>query len=325
MKDTKRQSIGMGKDSSRNDAANRVTWVGFFVNLVLTGLKMVAGVIGHSGAMIADAVHSLSDFATDIVVLMSFRLVGKPPDKCHDYGHGKYETLATAVIGIALLLVAGGIFWSGAEKVIDILNGNPIEPPQLIALCAAVVSIVVKEWLYRFTVKVGKRIESSAVIANAWHHRSDAFSSIATMLGIGGAMFLGGKWCLLDPLAAVAVSFFIGKVALEITRGSLKELTEVSLDDATETEILELVSRTPGAETPHDLRTRRLGCDVAIELHVCVDAEMRVLEAHSIASRIEDDIRKRFGASAFVIVHIEPLSDETGDSNEKRESLWNSN
>jgi len=316
MSDSFDKSVRMGKINSRTSAANRVTWVGFFANLLLTALKLASGLIGHSGAMIADAVHSLSDFATDIVVLVSFKLVGKPPDKCHDYGHGKYETLATAVIGGALLLVGGGIFWGGAVKILASINGEHVQAPGLIALLAAALSIIVKEGLYRYTVRVGKSIASPAVIANAWHHRSDAFSSIATMLGIGGAIFLGEKWHILDPMAAVVVSFFIIKVALQIAWGSIKELTEESLDEATETDILEMVSGIAGALCPHNLRTRRLGSDVAIELHVCVDADMRVLEAHAIASRIEEEIRTRFGESAFVIVHVEPFLEETEDMGE---------
>ena len=182
----------MASTEERTSAATRVTWVGFFVNLVLTSAKLAAGIIGHSGAMIADAVHSFSDFATDIVVLASFRVVGKPADKDHDYGHGKYETLATAIIGVALLLVGAGIFWGGAAKIwASVVKGRHMAAPGYIALVAAVVSIVVKEWLYRYTVKVGRRINSQAVIANAWHHRSDAFSSIGTMLGIGGAILMG--------------------------------------------------------------------------------------------------------------------------------------
>lgn len=297
----------MAKMKTRTSLANRVTWVAFFVNLVLTTLKMTAGIIGHSGAMIADAVHSLSDFATDIVVLVSFRLVGKPIDESHDYGHGKYETLATAIIGGALLLVGAGIFWGGAVKIWAGVKGEHMVAPGYIALVAAIVSIVVKEWMYRYTASVGRRIDSQAVIANAWHHRSDAFSSIGTMLGIGGAILLGEKWRILDPLAAVAVSYFIIKVGLEILSGSVRELTEESLNEALKTEIVDLASSIPGVVDPHSLRTRRLGGYVAVDLHVRVAADMHVSDAHAIASKIEDCIRARFGQSAFVSIHVEPL------------------
>lgn len=290
----------------RITAANRVTWVGFFVNLVLTTLKLFAGVVGHSGAMIADAIHSLSDFATDIVVLVGFKFVGKPADKGHDYGHGKYETLATAVIGVALLFVGAGIFWGGAVKIWLSLKGEHLAAPGGIAFAAAVVSIIVKEWLYRYTVITGKRINSPAVIANAWHHRSDAFSSVGTMLGIGGAIVLGDTWHILDPIAAVVVSVFIVKVAIEISSGSIRELVEESLADEVKNEILVIASTFPGVTHPHNLRTRRIGTNIAVELHIRVGGDMRVDDAHAIASGIESAIRKRFGQTAFISIHIEP-------------------
>ena len=298
----------MAEINDRTASANRVTWVGFFVNLLLTAAKLAAGIVGHSGAMIADAVHSLSDFATDIVVLASFRVVGKPADKGHDYGHGKYETLATAIIGAALLLVGAGIFWGGATKIWNVIvRGQSLAAPGYVALGAAVVSIVVKEWLYRYTVRIGKRIDSPAVIANAWHHRSDAFSSIGTMLGIGGAILLGAKWHILDPLAAVVVSFFIIKVAFEISSGSVRELVEESLDDDAEAEIIGIVAGISGVGDPHKLRTRRIGHDVAVDLHVRVDPDLRVAAAHVLATEVETRIRARFGPSTIISIHVEPL------------------
>jgi cation diffusion facilitator family transporter len=280
------------------------------VNLALTILKLAAGIAGHSGAMIADAVHSLSDFATDIVVLASFRLVGKPVDKSHDYGHGKFETLATALIGASLLLVGAGILWGGSVKIWASIHGEHMASPGYVALVAAVVSIIVKEGLYRYTMRVGKRIGSPAVIANAWHHRSDAFSSIGAFLGIGGAIVLGEKWHILDPLAALVVSVFIVKVAVEIASGSIRELTEESLDESVKGEIMQIASGVPGVVDPHNLRTRRIGSDIAVDLHVRVDEAMSVAAAHGIASKIEADLRARFGQSAFVSIHVEPLFKE---------------
>lgn len=294
--------------NERASAANRVTWVGFCLNLVLTAFKLLAGVIGHSGAMVADAMHSLSDFATDIVVLVGFRFVGKPADKGHDYGHGKYETLATAVIGAALLLVGASIFWGGAVKIWHSFKGEHLEAPGGIALVAALVSILTKEWLYRYTVITGKRINSQAVVANAWHHRSDAFSSVGTMLGIGGAIVLGEKWHILDPVAAVVVSLFIIKVAIDISSGSIRELAEESLADEVEDEIFRIASGFQGVTHPHNLRTRRIGSDIAVDLHIRVACDMRVDNAHEIASEIESAIRKRFGQATFVSIHIEPAT-----------------
>lgn len=292
--------------NERVSAANRVTWVGLYFNLVLTAFKFFAGVVGHSGAMIADAVHSLSDFATDIVVLVGFRFVGQPPDKGHDYGHGKYETLATAVIGAALLLVGVSIFRGGAVKIGQSLIGQHLKAPGGIAFVAAVLSILVKEGLYRYTVITGRRINSQALIANAWHHRSDALSSIGTMLGIGGAIALGEKWHILDPIAAVVVSLFVIKVAIEILSGSLKELMEGSLTDEVENEILQIASAFPGVTQPHNLRTRRIGAAIAVDLHIRVPCDMRVDDAHQITAEIESAIRKRFGHSTFVSIHVEP-------------------
>lgn len=292
--------------TSRSRQANRVTWVGFGTNLVLTAFKLAAGVVGHSAAMIADAVHSLSDFATDIVVLVSFRIIGKPADQSHKYGHGKFETLATALIGLSLLAVGAGILYSGARRIWGDLHGASDSPPGWIALVAAVLSVVSKEWLYRYTVRVGKGIASPAVIANAWHHRSDAFSSIGTTLGIGGAILLGPRWRLLDPLAAVIVSFFILKIAVELTWSSLRELTESSLDRGLEDEILALVRGVPGAQNPHDLRTRRIGATVAIDLHLNVQSDLTVKGGHAIADRVEDVLRERFGPDAYIGIHIEP-------------------
>jgi cation diffusion facilitator family transporter len=290
----------------RADKAGRVTWVGFFLNLLLVAFKLSAGILGHSAAMIADAVHSLSDFATDIVVLVSFRVIRKPVDKGHDYGHGKFETLATAIIGIVLLFVGAGILWSGAHRIYDSLTGTVLRRPGTIALVAAVLSIVSKEWLYRYTAKVGREIDSQAVIANAWHHRSDAFSSIGTTLGIGGAILFGDRWHVLDPVAAVVVSFFIIKVAVSISAGSIRDLTEGSLDDELEEEILAMVGNVEGVAESHGLRTRRVGNTVAIELHILVDKNLTVLEGHNIASKVETAVRDRFGQEAFVSVHVEP-------------------
>ena len=200
--------------SSREKGIYKVTIVGSIVNFLLLVFKFFAGIVGHSAAMLADAVHSLSDFITDIVVIVFVRIAGKPEDKGHDYGHGKYETLATAIIGLLLLCVGFGIFWNGASSIYTFLRGGQLESPGVVALVAALVSIVSKEILYQYTVIQGKKLNSQAVIANAWHHRSDALSSIGTAIGIGGAILLGDHWRVLDPVAAVGVSMD-GKITLE--------------------------------------------------------------------------------------------------------------
>jgi cation diffusion facilitator family transporter len=289
--------------------ANRVTLAGSAINFILTSFKLFAGIYGRSTAMVADAIHSLSDFATDIVVIVSMGISRKPKDSSHDYGHGKFETLATFIIGGALLAVGFGIGYNGIKSIIAFFQGAEIEKPGLIALIAAVISIVSKEALYRWTVVVGRKINSQAVIANAWHHRSDAFSSIGTMVGIGGAIFLGEKWRILDPLAGVIVSLFILKVAIQITLGSLNELMESSLSEKEKNKIISLVTSVEGASQPHNLRTRKIGNNIAMDIHIRVNPQLNVSQAHEIATAVETVIRENFGSDSFVSVHVEPLKE----------------
>ena len=261
--------------SSREKGIYKVTIVGSVVNFLLLVFKFFAGIAGHSAAMLADAVHSLSDFITDIVVIVFVRIAGKPEDKGHDYGHGKYETLATAIIGLLLLCVGFGIFWNGASSIYTFLQGGQLESPGVVALVAALVSIVSKEILYQYTVIQGKKLNSQAVVANAWHHRSDALSSIGTAIGIGGAILLGDHWRVLDPIAAVVVSFFIMKVSVQLLIPCVDELLEKSLPDDVEKEIEQTVLSFPGVSQPHHLRTRRIGSYYAIEIHVRMDGKIR--------------------------------------------------
>ena len=294
------------KLTEREKAIYQVTWAGSFVNFLLVVFKFIAGILGHSAAMIADAVHSLSDFATDIVVLIFTRISNKPQDKNHDYGHGKYETLATAIIGLLLLCVGFGIFWNGASSIYTFLRGGQLESPGVVALVAALVSIVSKEILYQYTVIQGKKLNSQAVIANAWHHRSDALSSIGTAIGIGGAILLGDHWRVLDPVAAVVVSFFIMKVSVRLLIPCVDELLEKSLPEDVEKEIEQTVLSFPGVSQPHHLRTRRIGNYYAIELHVRMDGKITLEEAHSTATAIENKLKEMFGKGTHVGIHVEP-------------------
>ena len=284
----------------------RTTLVGSVANLLLVVFKFVAGVVGHSSAMIADAVHSLSDFITDIIVVIFVAISGKPEDEDHDYGHGKYETLATAVIGIILFFVGVGILISGIKAIVGTLQGEPLQTPSLLALIAAVISIVVKEVLYHYTVKRGKALGSSSVVANAWHHRSDALSSIGTAIGIGGAIFLGEQWRILDPIAAVIVSLFIIKVAVELFKPCIEELLERSLPTEMEQKILDIILSTPQVSSPHHLRTRRIGSYIAIEVHIRMDGQTSLSEAHQVASDIERRLKAEFGESTHIGIHMEP-------------------
>lgn len=296
-------------DGQRQKAIDCVTIGGSMVNGVLLVFKFVAGVLGGSAAMIADAVHSLSDFVTDLVVLVFIRLSGKPQDKSHDFGHGKYETLATALIGGMLLAVGVMICVEGVSKIWDALHGVVLPQPGWIALVAALLSVVSKEWCYRFTVRVGRRYQSSVVVANAWHHRSDALSSVGTSVGIGGAILLGDQWTILDPLTAVAVSGFIVWEAVRLIRESVGDLLEASLPDEVEQQISRLVCEEPGVSGLHNLRTRRIGDHYAIEMHVRMPGAMTLYEAHRHATAIEQNIKHAFGSSTHVIVHLEPLKE----------------
>ncbi|MDY5396763.1 MAG: cation diffusion facilitator family transporter [Alistipes sp.] len=284
----------------------RVTFVGLIVNLLLSGAKLVAGIVGRSAAMTADAVHSFSDLATDVVVIAFAKISAKPKDENHDFGHGKYETLATVLISLALAAVGTGILLSGIRSIHVVLGGGTLPRPGLIALVAAVASIVVKEILYRYTVRVGRRIDSPSVVANAWHHRSDALSSLGTLVGIGCAYSLGEQWRIADPIAALVVAVFIFKIAYDLIRSGLDELMERSLPAETEQEILRIVTADPAVREPHNLRTRRIGASIAIEIHVRVDGEMTVRQSHALTEDIEQRLRARFGEGTMIAVHVEP-------------------
>lgn len=284
-----------------------VTLMGSVVNVVLLVFKFMAGILGGSAAMIADAVHSLSDFLTDIVVVLFVKISSKPEDKDHDYGHGKYETLATSFIGVALLCVGLYILYSGSYRTWAAFNGAPIEQPGIVALLAALFSIMLKEWTYRFTVKVGKEVQSQAVIANAWHHRSDSLSSIGTAIGIGGAIFLGKEWAVLDPIAAVVVSIFIIRTAAMLVSGALDELLEKSLPDAEERQIAEIVQSEPEVSGMHHLCTRRIGSRIAIEMHLRMPGDISLNESHTHATNIERKLRSHFGERTHINIHVEPL------------------
>ncbi|MBQ6177569.1 MAG: cation transporter [Bacteroidales bacterium] len=290
----------------REDEIARVTLAGSVVNLLLVGLKAVAGLVGHSAAMISDAVHSLSDFVTDIVVLVFVRVSARPQDEDHDYGHGKYETLATLFIGLALAAAAVGIVVSGAGKLARWLQGEDLPAPGKIALWAALGSIVAKELLFQYTRIKGKHLDSRALEANAWHHRSDALSSVGTAIGIGGAILLGSRWTVLDPLASIVVGAMLVKVAWDLLGPSFGELTDSSLPADTEQEMLAIIRGVPGVEDPHNLRTRRIGNRIAAEVHIRLDGTLPLSEAHEKASEVERRFKDRFGAQSHIIVHMEP-------------------
>ena len=291
----------------RQKETYRVTIAGSIINILLLAFKFAAGILGHSAAMIADAIHSLTDFVTDAIVLIFVRLGSKPTDRDHDYGHGKYETLASAIIGVSLLVVGMMICYSGVTKTYHAMCGEPLQQPGFIALAAAVASVVLKEWAYRFTVRVGRCCHSEAVVANAWHHRSDALSSVGTTVGIGGAIILGEKWAVLDPLTAIVVSFFIMKAAWSVLSKAVDELTDGSLPKETEDEIEKIVSEDNEVSVVHNLCTRRIGNRIAIEMHVRMPGETSLYVAHHHATEIEKRLKQRFGADTHISIHLEPV------------------
>lgn len=296
------------KEKTRKEKIMKITVLGSLANFLLLIFKFVAGWLGNSSAMIADAVHSLSDFITDVIVLLFIHISSKPKDKGHDYGHGKFETLATSIIGIVLMCVGIGLFWESSSKVVGFyFRGEELESPRMIALIAALVSILVKEFLYWITLAVGKKENSQALIANAWHHRSDAFSSIGTALGIGGAILLGDQWRILDPLAAVIVSIFIVRVSLKLVIPAINDLLEQSLPAEVENEIISIIEETPEVRNPHNLCTRRIGNDFAIEVHIRVDGNTTVMHAHEITRDIEQKLRDKFGPATHITLHVEPI------------------
>ena len=294
---------------NREKEIYKVTLWGSAVNATLVVFKFVAGIFGHSSAMIADAVHSLSDFATDIVVLIFVKISHKPKDKSHDYGHGKYETLATTLIGAVLFLVAVGIFIEGAKKIALWSNGDTLTMPGRLALWAALASIILKEIIFQYTNRKAKRLNSQALKANAWHHRSDALSSIGTAIGIGGALIGGERWAVLDPIASLVVGILIIKVAFDLIKNGVGDLMEQSLPDDVENEIMEIVKSVSEVVEPHELCTRRIGNRYAIEMHILMNGDTPLKDAHDKASEIENLLKERYGDDTHIVIHVEPIEE----------------
>ena len=292
---------------SREKEIYKVTLTGSAGNAALLTFKFIAGVMGHSSAMIADAVHSLSDFVTDLLVLVFVSISAKPQDQSPDYGHGKFETIASFLIGLGLVAAAMGIVVSGGMKLLTWLGGGQLETPGWIALWAALLSIAVKELLYQYTARRGRQLDSQVMIANAWHHRSDALSSVGAALGIGLAILSGQRWAVLDPVASIVVGLMLVRVAYGLLKSSTGELTERSLPAETEEEIEAIIRSFADVQEPHNLRTRRIGNRIAIEAHVRMDGRLSLNTVHERATTIERKLKQRFGSRTHVTLHMEPV------------------
>lgn len=295
--------------------ARHVTWVGFWVNAALGVLKVLAGIFGRSSAMVADGVHSFSDFFTDIIVIVFVGISRRKANATYQYGHGKYETMATLMVAVILAVVGVLFMVDGAEKIRDAVNGRPIPSPTWLALSMAVASILAKEWLYHYTRRAGERIHSAVVVANAWHHRSDSLSSLATLVGIAGAMALGDKWHILDPIAAMVVSVFIIIVSVQIGRPAVLELLEVALPRDTVEGMYRVIGLTPGVEAFHHFASRRNGNMMIVDFHIKVNPGISVDRAHTIASEVERRLKEAYGDDMLVNIHIEPYEGQPVDEN----------
>lgn len=291
---------------SREFRIRKITLWGGVVNLILTGGKIAAGVVGLSAAMVADGIHSLSDLLSDIIVLIFTHISSKEKDRSHSFGHGKFETMATLIVSVILMVVGGRLMASGVESILGVINGKAIPEPGMVALIAAAVSILLKELLYHMTARVGKEVNSPVLIANAWHHRSDALSSIGSLVGIGGAIILGNNWTILDPIASCCISIAIIIIAVKMALPSLSELLESSLPEDVENKIVETALQIDGVIDIHALKTRRNGISYIIDAHITVASTLSIVQAHDIANNVEDALRTKFGSETQINIHMEP-------------------
>ena len=283
-----------------------VTMVGFWINAVLVVLKLVFGYWGHSDALVADGYHSLSDFLTDFMVLFFVGIAYKKADRDHPYGHGKFETAASVLIAAVLAVVALGIGYEGVMTIVRSFRGEKIPRPDVWTIAVAALSILAKEYCYRYTIKVGKRLNSSSVIANAWHHRSDAISSVATLIGVTLSYTLGEHWRILDPIASVIIALFILFSAIRIARPSVNELLEISLPDHDLNKIHTIIKEVNGVKRVHNLRCRQNGHWLIVDVNIHVDPEITVRAGHAIATDVENNLHKCFGKDLIIYVHVEP-------------------
>lgn len=293
----------------RSSDAQRVTWVGAIVNLVLAVLKIIVGIFGHSAALVADGIHSLSDLASDFVVLLASKHGSQPADENHPYGHARIETAATVVLGILLMIVAVGIAWDAVERS---LTPDAIIRPSMLAILVAILSLASKEWLYQYTMAVARRIHSKLLEANAWHHRSDAISSVVVLIGVAGAM---AGYAVLDAIAAFIVAMMIGHIAWQLISNSVKELVDTAVDDETQQQIIDHITGTDGVVSLHMLRSRLMGSNILVDAHIQVNPRLSVSEGHQIAETVEYKLKNKIEHMQDVTIHIDPEDDEESPIN----------
>ena len=285
----------------------KVTLVGIASNLALSIIKFIGGIIGNSSAMVADAVHSLSDLLTDVVVLITIKIGQKPKDDDHPYGHGRAESVGTAVVGFFIILAGIGLSYEAWEIV---QSGVP-RIPELLAAGAALISIFIKEWLFRYTRSVGKKSNSSILLANAWHHRSDAISSIAALIGILGSM---AGFPVLDPIASVMVSFMIMKVGYELTLGGFHDLMDTAITEKDNQKLQATIDNISGVICSHDLRTRKIGEEILMDVHIQVNSDLTVTEGHEVAERVRRYLIKNYPNTQDILVHVDGYDDREVES-----------
>lgn len=295
------------QDSSR--AAQRVTLVGALFNIVLAILKIIVGTLGHSAALVADGVHSLSDLASDVIVLLATKHGRQPADEEHPYGHARIETVATVVLGSMLALVAIGIGWDATNRM---LHQDTLVAPGMLVILVATLSLISKEWLYQYTMRIAKKIHSRILEANAWHHRSDAISSFFVLLGVAGAM---AGFPILDALAAFIVALMIGQISWGLVSSSIKELVDTAVDEETQKQIRSLITQTDGVLNLHMLRTRLMGADILVDAHLQVNPRLSVSEGHHIAENVGGRLISQLENVQDVTIHIDPEDDEKGPMN----------
>jgi cation diffusion facilitator family transporter len=279
----------------------RITWIGLWINLILAGIKFVAGWLGSSQAVVADGVHSLSDTVTDIAILVGVKYWSAPPDECHPYGHHRIETLVTTCIGVLLAVAALGI---GYDAINGLRERSTVQPGG-IALIGALLSIAFKEVLFHWTRAAGKRSRSTALIANAWHHRTDALSSLPVALAVLVAM-AKPEWSFVDPLGALLVTVFILHAAWRITQPALEELADRGASEKVRKRILEATRKIEHLNDAHRIRTRKMGGGIFLDLHITVDGKMTVFEGHEISREVKKRIQESLPEVMDVVVHIEP-------------------